>query len=78
MAQSPHNDLFESLNRKVLRRTRVATIFPNDSSLLGLVSAVLVEVSHGWGRNAHPHLKLQKGGCLTEFVRPTVETGGPA
>ena len=32
----------------VRRRTRVATIFPNENSLLRLVSAVLVEVSDGW------------------------------
>lgn len=41
-------NLLENLNREVRRRTRVATIFPNDSSLLRLVSAVLVEVSEGW------------------------------
>jgi len=41
-------NLLENLNREVRRRTRVATIFPNDASLLRLVSAVLVEVSDGW------------------------------
>ena len=41
-------NLLENLNREVRRRTRVATIFPNDNSLLRLVSAVLVEVSDGW------------------------------
>jgi transposase-like protein len=41
-------NLLENLNREVRRRTRVATIFPNDASLLRLVSAVLAEVSDGW------------------------------
>ena len=41
-------NLLENLNREVRRRTRVATTVPNDSSLLRLVSAVLVEVSDGW------------------------------
>ncbi len=30
------------------RRTRVATLFPNEASLLRLVSAVLIEVSDDW------------------------------
>ena len=41
-------NLLENVNREVRRRTRVATIFPNDDSLLRLVSAVLVEMSDGW------------------------------
>ena len=38
----------ERLNREVKRRTRVATLFPNEASLLRLVSAVLAEVSEEW------------------------------
>ena len=38
----------ERLNRELKRRTRVATLFPNDASLLRLVSAVLVEISEEW------------------------------
>jgi transposase-like protein len=30
------------------RRTRVATLFPNDASLLRLVTAVLMEVTEDW------------------------------
>jgi putative transposase len=41
-------NLLENLNREVRRRTRVATLFPNEASLLRLVSAVLVEISDGW------------------------------
>ena len=41
-------NVLENLNREVRRRTRVATIFSNDNSLLRLASAVLVEVSDGW------------------------------
>ena len=33
----------ERLNKEILRRTRVATLFPNEASLLRLVSAVLAE-----------------------------------
>jgi transposase-like protein len=38
----------ERLNRELKRRTRVARLFPNDASLLRLVTAVLMEVSEEW------------------------------
>ena len=38
----------ERLNRELKRRTRVATLFPNEASLLRLVTAVLIEVSEEW------------------------------
>ena len=38
----------ERLNRELKRRTRVARIFPNEASLLRLVTAVLMEVSEEW------------------------------
>jgi putative transposase len=41
-------NVLENLNRQVRRRTRVATLFPNEGSLLRLVSAVLIEVSDDW------------------------------
>ena len=38
----------ERLNQEVARRTRVARIFPNEASLVRLVSAVLMEISEEW------------------------------
>jgi len=38
----------ERLNQEIRRRTRVARIFPNEESLLRLVSAVLMEISDDW------------------------------
>ena len=38
----------ERLNREIKRRTRVATLFPNETSLLRLASAVLSEISDDW------------------------------
>jgi putative transposase len=38
----------ERLNKEIKRRTRVATLFPNEASLLRLVSAVLMEISEDW------------------------------
>jgi transposase-like protein len=42
------NNGLERLNREIKRRTRVATLFPNEASLLRLVSAVLSEISDDW------------------------------
>ena len=38
----------ERLNKESKRRTRVATLFQNEESLLCLVSAVLSEISEDW------------------------------
>ncbi len=38
----------ERLNKEIRRRTRVATLFPNEASLERLVSALLVEISEEW------------------------------
>jgi len=42
------SNLLERLNQEIKRRTRVATLFPNEESLLRLVSAVLVEIDEEW------------------------------
>jgi transposase-like protein len=41
--------MLERLNKKIKRRTRVASIFPNTESCLRLVSAVAMETSEDWG-----------------------------
>jgi putative transposase len=42
------SNLLERINKEVKRRTRVATLFPNEAALLRLVSAVLMEISEDW------------------------------
>jgi transposase-like protein len=42
------NNLLERLNRELKRRTRVASIFPNEASLLRLATAVLMETDDEW------------------------------
>ncbi len=42
------SNMLERLNKEIHRRTRVATLFPNEASLLRLVSAVLAEVDEEW------------------------------
>jgi len=59
----------ERVNRELHRRTRVATLFPNEASLLRLVSAMAAEISEEWetGRAylAPPQEDLEGGsrGC---------------
>ena len=42
------NNALERLNREIKRRTRVASIFPNETSLLRLATAVLMETDDEW------------------------------
>jgi putative transposase len=42
------SNMLERLSQEIKRRTRVATLFPNEASLLRLVSAVLIEISEEW------------------------------
>jgi len=51
-------NMLERLNREIKRRTRVATLFPNESSLLRLVSAILMEVSEEW-ESGKTYLKMR-------------------
>lgn len=41
-------NLLERQNKEIKRRTRVATLFPNEASLLRLVCAVLAEITEEW------------------------------
>ena len=42
------SNLVERLSQEIKRRTRVAGLFPNEASLLRLVTAVLMEISEEW------------------------------
>jgi transposase-like protein len=53
------SNMCERINREIKRRTRVAGLFPNESSVLRLLTAILMETSDEWetGRayfSAHP------------------------
>ncbi|MES1956261.1 IS406 transposase [Salinisphaera hydrothermalis EPR70] len=66
LALPPHHrkrlrtsNAIELLNRELKRRTRVATLFPNDASCLRLVTAVAMEISQDW----------QPGGAISTSPR---------
>ena len=42
------SNMCERINREIKRRTRVAGLFPNESSVLRLLTAILVETSDEW------------------------------
>jgi transposase-like protein len=42
------SNMLERLSKEIKRRTRVATLFPNEASLLRLVTAVVMEISEEW------------------------------
>lgn len=42
------SNVLERVNKEIRRRTRVATIFPNEESCLRLVSSILMEISEDW------------------------------
>lgn len=44
-------NMLERVNKEIKRRTRVATLFPNEQSALRLVTAVLMEISEDWETN---------------------------
>ena len=50
----------ERLNAELERRTRVATVFPNEASLLRLVSAVLIEIDQEW-ETARTYITMENG-----------------
>jgi transposase-like protein len=52
-------NLLERLNREIRRRTRVASLFPNDQSLLRLVSAVLMETDQEWQAEEQIYLPME-------------------
>jgi transposase-like protein len=42
------SNMRETLNSQIKRRTRVAGLFPNEASILRLVSAILMDISEEW------------------------------
>jgi putative transposase len=42
------SNAIERVNQELKRRTRVASLFPNEASLLRLISALLCEISEDW------------------------------
>lgn len=59
------SNLLERLNKEIKRRTRVATLFPNEAALLRLASAVLMEISEEW-ETEKIYLRMENSGLVTK------------
>jgi putative transposase len=59
------SNMLERINKEIKRRTRVATLFPNEASLLRLVSAVLMEISEEW-ETEKIYLRMENSGLVTQ------------
>jgi putative transposase len=59
------SNILERTNKEIKRRTRVATLFPNEASLLRLVSAVLMEISEEW-ETEKIYLRMGNSGRVTQ------------
>jgi hypothetical protein len=61
--------MLERRNKELKRRTRVAGLFPNETSALRLVSAVALEISKEWETNSHAALggtPTHENGCMQD------------
>jgi len=59
------SNMLERINKEIKRRTRVATLFPNEASLLRLVSAVLMEISEEW-ETEKLYLRMENNGLFMQ------------
>ena len=51
-------NMLERHNRELKRRTRIASLFPNEASTLRLATAVLTETSDEW-ETGRPYLPME-------------------
>jgi transposase-like protein len=58
------SNLLERLNKEIKRRTRVATLFPNEAALLRLASAILSEISEEW-ETEKIYLRMEDSGPIS-------------
>ena len=53
------SNALERVNRELKRRTRVAGLFPNEPSLLRLITALLNEISDQWQTTTRVYLTME-------------------
>ena len=54
----------ERLSREIKRRTRVVSIFPNETACLRLISAILMEINEEWQVDDRIYLTIETNGSL--------------
>ncbi len=63
----------ETLNSQIKRRTRVAGLFPNESSRLRLVTGVIIEISEEWETGKIYHQPETKKNNRTNQTPPAFQ-----
>jgi transposase-like protein len=63
-------NLLERLNKEVKRRADVVGIFPNETSILRLIGAVLLEANDEW-QLQHRYMQLE---AMAELLTPELGT----
>jgi putative transposase len=53
------SNALERVNQELKRRTRVAGLFPNEASLLRLITALLSEISDQWQTTTRVYLTME-------------------
>ena len=52
------NPIERSIQQELKRRTRKIRVFPNEASLIRLVSAILVEIDEQWAASQKPYVNF--------------------
>jgi transposase-like protein len=64
------SNLIERLNREIKRRTRVVSLFPNEASVLRLISALLSETSEEWETGKRYLPEASQSSSITREITP--------
>lgn len=64
------SNMVERVNREIARRTRVASIFPNEASCERLISAILMEISEEW-LASHVYLAIDHANTGEAYIACT-------
>jgi putative transposase len=57
------NPIERSIQQELKRRTRKIRVFPNEASLVRLVSAILVEIDEQWAASQKPYVNFNNNGA---------------
>ena len=59
------NPMERAVQQEIKRRTQKVRVFPNEASLIRLVSAVLVEIDDNWVAETKAYIKWGMPGCVS-------------
>jgi putative transposase len=62
-AMRTSNPIERSIQQELKRRTRKIRVFPNEASLVRLVSAILVEIDEQWAASQKPYVNFNNAGA---------------